>query len=124
MLFTFQSITFPNSFLLHALFTTLIITSTLIFDSVNKEKIKDNDMSTWEHAVVLFCLVLAISLSASYMMYFIFSYGGGNLTPCQKVIKCNNEKSLSIPHYINIIIMIICFIITFFIYKKVKLKNV
>ena len=121
MLFTFQSVTFSNSFLLNALFTTLVITSTLIFDSINQEQIKDYDMSTWEHSLVLFCQVLAISLFSSYVMYFLFSYGGGNLTPCQRVIKCN-KKSISVPNYLNIIIMIICFSITFLIYNKVKLN--
>ena len=118
-----QAITYPNSFLLGALFTSIVLTTTLLFDSFNDEKIKDKDMNRWQHIIVLFCQVLAISLFTSYLMYFIFYYGSGNFTPCQKTINCKKiSKSIKIPHFFNIIVMILCFIIPIIILKKVNLK--
>ena len=118
-----QAVTYSNSFLLGALFTSIVLTTTLLFDSFNDEQIKDKDMNKWEHMIVLFCQVLAISIFTSYLMYFVFYYGSGNLTPCQKIINCKKmSKSIHIPHFINIIIMIVCFIVPIIILKKINLK--
>ena len=117
-----QAVTYANSFLLGALFTAIVLTTTLLFDSFNHEKIKENDMNKWQHMIVLFCQVFAISIFTSYLMYFVFYYGAGNLTPCQKIINCKKiAKSIHIPHFINIIIMAVCFVIPIIILKKINL---
>ena len=66
-----QAVTYANSFLFGALFTAIVLTTTLLFDSFNHEKIKENDMNKWQHMIVLFCQVFAISIFTSYLMYFV-----------------------------------------------------
>ena len=120
------STSFSNSFLLSGLFTSIVITITLIFDDINKAKLKNEDMSVLKHIIILFFQVLAISLFVSYLMYYVFGYGGGNLTPCQNVIKksmCKNILSYNIPHFINWSIMILAFMIVLYIYNTESLNN-
>lgn len=121
-----KSVYYSNGFLLTGIFTSIVITISLLFDKFNKSKLKNDDISSFKHAFILFLQVLAISLLTSYFMFFTFGYGGGNLTPCQKVLNkniCKNVMSFKIPHYLNIIIMIISFAIVYFIYDNVSLNN-
>ena len=73
----FQAVDYSNSFLLYAIFTSLVITITLLFDNLNDEQIKKKEMSTAKHALVLFCQVIAISLFISYS-FTLFSLGSKN----------------------------------------------
>ena len=126
MVLPIKSIYYSNGFSLTGLFTSIVITISLIFDNFNRSKLKNDDISSIKHAIILFFQVLAISLFTSYFMFIVFGYGGGNLTPCQKTLTkkiCNNVFSLKIPHYINIIIMVISFLIVYYIYNKVSLKD-
>lgn len=117
----FQAVDYSNSFLLYAIFTSLVITITLLFDNLNDEQIKKKEMSTAKHALVLFCQVIAISLFISYLMLFVFQYGSGNFTPCQKVVKKCSKNNFILPHTINIIIMIVCFALAIFLVKTTKI---
>ena len=103
MVLPIKAIYYSNGFLLTGLFTSIVITISLVFDNFNKSKLKNDDISSKSHVIILFFQVLAISLLTSYIMFIVFGYGGGDLTPCQKIITkkiCN--KVFSFLSLINI----------------------